>query len=129
MADTPYLVALALLEVGGKRALPLSGKSLPGAAAEAPDPGDEGRALALELMLRVWQRSDEGPIQRAAGDNSLLLVEMPLQLMSDQLPLIKASWIASGHTADFLQQLEALVNRGWRMVFAKYEPVSYQRWP
>ncbi len=86
MADTPYLVALALLEVGGKRALPLSGKSLPAAAAEAPDPGDEGRALALELMLRVWQRSDEGPIQRAAGDNSLLLVEMPLELMSEQLP-------------------------------------------
>jgi hypothetical protein len=129
MADAPYLVALALLEVGGKRALPLSGKSLSGAAAEAPDPGDEGRALALELMLRVWQRSDEGPIQRAAGDNSLLLVEMPLQLMSDQLPLIKASWITSGNTADVLQQLEALVNRGWRMVFAKYEPVSYQRWP
>ena len=129
MADAPYLVALALLEVGGKRALPLSGKSLSVAAAEASDPGDEGRALALELMLRVWQRSDEGPIQRAAGNNSLLLVEMPLQLMSDQLPLIKASWITSGNTADFLQQLEALVNRGWRMVFAKYEPVSYQRWP
>jgi hypothetical protein len=129
MADTPYLVALALLEVGGKRALPLSGKSLPVAAAEAPDPGEEGRTLALELMLRVWQRSDEGPIQRAAADNSLLLVEMPLELMSDQLPLIKASWIASGNTADFLQQLEALVNRGWRMVFAKYEPVSYQPWP
>jgi hypothetical protein len=49
--------------------------------------------------------------------------------MSDQLPLIKASWISSGHTADFLQQLEALAIRGWRMVFAKYEPVSYQPWP
>lgn len=117
MADAPYLVALALLEVGGKRALPLSGKALSVAAAEASDPGDEGRALALELMLSVWQRSDDG------------VVEMPLQLMSDQLPLIKSSWISSGHTADFLQQLEALATRGRQMVFAKYEPVSHQRWP
>ena len=35
MADAPYLVALTLLEVGGKRALPLSGKALSVAAAEA----------------------------------------------------------------------------------------------
>jgi hypothetical protein len=129
MADAPYLVALALLEVGGKRALPLTGKSIPEALRESPDPGDDGRTLALELMLRIWQRSSEAPIQRAAGDNSLLLVEMPLELMSEQLPLLKASWIAGGDTTDVLQRLEALVSRGWRMVFAKYEPVSYQRWP
>jgi len=129
MADAPYLVALALLEVGGKRALPLTGKSSPEALREAPDPGDDGRTLALELMLRIWQRSSEAPIQRAAGDNSLLLVDVPLELMSEQLPLLKASWIASGDTTDFLERLEGLVSRGWRMVFAKYKPVSYQRWP
>lgn len=129
MAEAPYLVALALLEVGGKRALPLSGKSMPAALLDAPDPGDDGRTLALELMLRIWQRSDEAPIQRAAGDNSLLLVEVPLELMSEQLPLLKANWIASGDSAEFLQRLKELVGRGWRMVFAKYEPVSYQLWP
>ena len=80
-------------------------------------------------MLRIWQRSSEAPIQRAAGDNSLLLLEMPLELMSEQLPLLKASWIAGGDTTDVLERLGALVSRGWRMVFAKYEPVSYQRWP
>jgi hypothetical protein len=129
MADAPYLVALALLEIGGKRALPLAGRSQPASAAEASDPGDEGRTLALELLLRLWQRSDEGPIQRVAGDNSLLLVEMPLELMSEQLPLLKASWIAGGDTTDLLQKLEELAIRGWRILFAKYEPVSYQPWP
>ncbi len=129
MADAPYLVALALLEVGGKRALPLTGKSIPAALLEASDPGEDGRTLALELILRMWQRSDEGPIQRAAEDNSLLLVELPLELMSDQLPLLKASWIAGGDTTEFLKKLEGLVSRGWRLVFAKYEPVHYQRWP
>jgi hypothetical protein len=128
MADAPYLVALALMEIGGKRALPLSGRSQPASAAEASDPGDVGRTLALELLLRLWQRSDEGAIQRAAGENSLLLVELPLELRSDQLPLLKARWISDGDTAAFQDALKGLALRGWRIVFAKYEPVSYQLW-
>lgn len=129
MADTPYLVALALLEIGGKRALPLAGRSQPGSALEASDPGEDGRTLALELLLRLWQRSDEGPIQRAAGENSLLLVEVPLERMSEELPLLKANWTSGGGTTVFLEQLKGLAKRGWRIVFAKYEPVSYQPWP
>jgi hypothetical protein len=82
MADAPYLVALALVEFAGKRALPLTGKSQAAAAADAVDPGDDGRTLALELLLRLWQRSEEGPLQRAAGEASLLLVELPIELMS-----------------------------------------------
>jgi hypothetical protein len=128
MADAPYLVALALMEIGGKRALPLSGRSQPASAAEASDPGDVGRTLALELLLRLWQRSDEGAIQRAAGENSLLLVELPLELMSDQLPLLKARWISDGDTAAFQEALKGLALRGWRIVFEKYEPVCYQLW-
>jgi len=128
MADAPYLVALALMEIGGKRALPLSGRSQPASAAEASDPGDVGRTLALELLLRLWQRSDEGAIQRAAGENSLLLVELPLELMSDKLPLLKARWISDGDTAAFQDALKGLALRGWRIVFEKYEPVSYQLW-
>ena len=128
MADAPYLVALALMEIGGKRALPLSGRSQPASAAEASDPGDVGRTLALELLLRLWQRSDEGAIQRAAGENSLLLVELPLELMSDKLPLLKARWISDGDTAAFQEALKGLALRGWRIVFEKYEPVSYQLW-
>jgi hypothetical protein len=132
MANAPYLVALALVELGGKRALPLTGKTQSAKAASAPaenDPGDDGRTLALELLLRLWQRSDEGTLQRAAADNSLLLIEIPLDVMSEQLPLLKASWLASGDTAAFETSLKALVIRGWRMGIAKYEPVSFSPWP
>ncbi len=128
MANAPYLVALALVELDGKRALPLTGKTQSAAAAEAQDPGDDGRTLALELLLRLWQRSDEGPLQRAAADNSLLLIEIPLDVMSEQLPILKASWLASGDTAAFEAGLKALVIRGWRMGIAKYEPVSFSPW-
>ena len=129
MANAPYLVALALVELDGKRALPLTGKTQSAAGAEANDPGDDGRTLALELLLRLWQRSDEGPLQRAAAENSLLLIEIPLEVMSEQLPLLKASWLASGDTAAFEASLQALVIRGWRMGIAKYEPVSFSPWP
>ena len=136
MANAPYLVALALVEFDGKRALPLTGKTQSAAAASAPaendpanDPGDDGRTLALELLLQLWQRSDGGPLQRAAGDSSLLLIEIPLDVMSEQLPLLKASWLASGDTAAFESSLKALVIRSWRMGIAKYEPVSFSPWP
>jgi hypothetical protein len=129
MADAPYLVALALLERDGQRALPLTGKSLSAAAAEASDPGENGRTLALELLLRLWQRSDEGPFQRAAGDDSLLLVELPLERMSEELPVLKANWLSGGTTADLLQSLQGLVIRAWRVSVAKYEPVSFHIWP
>lgn len=128
MAEAPYLVALALLELDGKRILPITGKSQSADAAEATDPGEDGRTLALELLLRIWQRSDQGPLQRAAGDDSLLLVELPLEVMSEQLPVIKANWLAGGKTADLLSRLQEASGRGWRLSIAKYEPVTFQRW-
>ena len=129
MADAPYLVALALVEFAGKRALPLTGKSQSAEAADAVDPGNDGRTLALELLLRLWQRSEEGPLQRAAGEASLLLLELPMALMSEQLPLLKANWIAGGETASFINSLEGLAIRAWRIKIAKYEPVSFIAWP
>ncbi len=129
MAAAPYLICLALLEQNGRRALPLTGRSLPPASAEASDPGEAGRTLALELLLRLWQRSDEGAIRRAAGPTSLLLVELPLDVMSEQLPLLKAEWLRGGSTAAFEQRLQALAGRGWCLSFAKYEPLTFTPWP
>ena len=129
MADAPYLVALALVELQGQRALPLTGKSQAAAASEAPDPGDDGRTLALELLLRLWQRSDAGALQRVAGEESLLLLEIPLDVMSDQLPVLKANWLAGGDTATLLASLADLSLRGWRITIAKYEPISFHSWP
>jgi hypothetical protein len=129
MADAPYLVALALLEQQGKRALPLNGKSRSAEAAELQDPGDDGRMLVLELLLRLWQRSEEGPLRRAAGDPSLLLVELPLEVLQEQLPRLKARWLGDGDTAAFQAALSSLAIRGWSVSIAKYEPVSFLAWP
>jgi hypothetical protein len=129
MADAPYLVCLALLHRGGQRALPLTGRSWSqGAAGGAEDPGEEGQRLALELLLRLWQGSEETPLQRAAADDSLLLLEMPLEQMSQQLPLLKASWLSRGDTAVLLAGLKGLAHRGWRISVAKYEPIRFSPW-
>ncbi len=129
MAETPYLVALALVELNGKRSLPIAGRSQGEAAAHHGDPGQDGLTLALELLLRLWQRSDEGPLQRAAGDSSLLLVEIPLAELTETLPALKARWLADGDTQAFQTGLQALARRSWRVVFAKYEPVAFAPWP
>jgi hypothetical protein len=134
MADAPYLVCLALVHRDGRRALPLAGKSRRPAAAGAAaqggeaDPGEEGRSLALELLLRLWQGSDTDALQRAAGEDSLLVLEMPLERLSEDLPVLKASWLGSGDTAALLAGLRRLATRGWRIGVAKYEPIRFSEW-
>ena len=67
LADSPYLVAMALIDQQGRRALPLGGRSQKEVAPQGEAPEALGHALVLELLLRVWQRSDQGALQRAAG--------------------------------------------------------------
>lgn len=129
MAEAPYLVALAMLERGGQRALPLTGRSCQPEIGQAEDPGEEGRGLALELLLRLWQGSDGQAFRRIAGDASLLLVEMPLQTMSEQLPILKANWINDGDTEAFQARLAELAMRTWTISLAKYEPIRFHSWP
>jgi len=129
MADAPYLVTLALVERGGQRALPLTGKSQRPEAASAADPGAEGHTLVLELLLRLWQQSSEQPLRRQDTDTSLLLLELPFEAMSEQLPLLKAAWIGSGDTEALLNGLKDLAVRGWRLEQARYEALRFVAWP
>lgn len=122
MADAPYLIALALLEQGGKRSMPLQGRSLPQAFGDADAPGDEGRRQVLELLVRVWQRSDDGPLQRAAAGRSLLLAEVPIEALQEQLPQLKANWLNSGDTDTLLKELAQVSSRLWCV---RQEPRSH----
>ena len=108
MADAPYLIALALLEQNGERAMPLQGKSLRELLPADGDPGEVGRQQALELLVRVWQRSDQGALSRAAGDQSLLVVAVPIEALQEDLPALKAQWLNSGDTPALVQGIAAL---------------------
>lgn len=130
MADAPYLVALALIEQGGVRALPLGGRTLPVDAGEPVDdaPHAVAHEVALELLVRVWQRSDDGDLRRAAGVGSLLLVELSMERLNDDLPALKATWLETGDTEAFHQNLQAIAMRTWSVGIAKFEPVTFTPW-
>lgn len=69
------------------------------------------------------------PLRRIASDASLLLVELPLERMSAQLPQLKADWLNSGDTAAFHTRLSALARRGWRIELEPRGPLSFPAWP
>ncbi|MDA0257595.1 MAG: hypothetical protein O2972_02765 [Cyanobacteria bacterium] len=124
MADRPYLIALALLDQGGIRAMPLSGRSQATIAPAGEAPELLGKALALELLLRVWQRSDDGALQRAASGQSLLLVELPMERLPEDLPQLKADWLNSGDNAGFQAALQRISIRAWSVSIEKFKPVA-----
>ena len=124
MADQPYLVALALIEQQGQRALPLAGRSQSAVAPKGGEPNELGHTLALELLLRVWQRSDAGVLKRAADSRSLLLVELPMDALPERLPGLKADWLTTGDTEACLAALREIALRAWSMSVEKFQPVT-----
>lgn len=128
MADTPYLIAMALLEQNGRRAMPLQGQSLLSAIPADGDPGDVGRRQTLELLLRVWQRSDGGPLQRADGDMSLLLAELPITSLTGPLPELKAAWLNGGDTTRLIAGLAAIgAGSIWWLQLEPRSPLVFER--
>ena len=127
MADAPYLIALALLEQNGERAMPLQGKSLREPLAADGDPGEVGRQQALELLVRVWQRSDQGALSRAGGEQSLLVVAVPIEALQEDLPALKAQWLNGGDTAALVQGLAALGTGVWSLNLELRQPLAYGR--
>jgi len=127
MADAPYLIALALLEQGGQRAMPLQGKSLREPLGLDGDPGEVGRQQVLELLVRVWQRSEDGPLRRAAGGRSLLLAALPIEALAEQLPALKAAWLNSGDSDTLLAGLSDLSSGLWAVSLEKREPLRFER--
>ncbi|MBM5806870.1 MAG: hypothetical protein FJ056_04150 [Cyanobacteria bacterium M_surface_10_m2_179] len=127
MADAPYLIALALLEQHGERAMPLQGKSLREPLPADGDPGEVGHQQALALLMRVWQRSDAGALSRVAGEHSLLLVTVPIEALQEDLPAIKARWLNSGDQAALLTELKALASGVWSLTLQPRQPLAYTR--
>ena len=104
--------------------MPLAGRSQAAVAAEGDAPQELAHVLALELLLRVWQRSDDGALARAAGESSLLLVELPMQALPEQLPAFKSAWLNTGDTDAFLMGLRSIAVRAWTLSVAKFQPVT-----
>tara|TARA_Y100001968_G_scaffold169355_1_gene155083 strand:- start:920 stop:1318 length:399 start_codon:yes stop_codon:yes gene_type:complete len=128
MAEFPYLIAIGLIEQDGKRAMPLGGKSLPNSIDIEEAPDDKAKPIALELLLRVLQRTEQGPLKRIAGDKSLLIVEMPIEAMQSKLSLLKANWLRNGNTDKFISEMNEISCSIWFVNFVRYEGVKFLRY-
>ena len=128
MADNPYLVCLALIEQNGQRRLPLGGKGRQQSIPAGSDPGADGHALALDLLLRLWQQSDDGAIQRAQGLKSLLLLELPMDCFLETLPQLKQAWLRTGNTQALMDGLRQLTAQGWTLATAKFSQPTFASW-
>ena len=124
MANQDYLIAIALIEQNNERAMPLGGKEI-----KENLEGDNfiklGDEVTLNLLLRLFQRSDEGFLKRVSSDKGLLLVHMHPKRMQKELPFIKSEWIRDGDTDQFLKYLGNLSKEIWTVSFIKYKGIDF----
>ena len=125
MIHHPYLIALALIKQEGKRYLPLGGKSLRESIDPMNDPGEIGRDLAQQVLLRVFEKSDSKPLNRAYGEKSLIIIQVPMNSMQDKLPIIKANWLNSGDNEKLIEELNILSDGIWTISFSRDQGVNY----
>ncbi|MBK17035.1 MAG: hypothetical protein CMK49_03350 [Prochlorococcus sp. SP3034] len=125
MASQYYLIAIALIEQNNQRAMPLGGKEIKLDIEEEENFKKLGEDVILNLLLRLFQRSDDGPIKRISAEKGLLLVHMHPKRMQKELPFIKSEWIRDGDTNQFLQYLGNLSKEIWSTSFIKYKGIEF----
>ena len=125
MASQHYLIAIALIEQNNERSMPLGGKEVKLDIDEKENFKKLSEDVTLNLLLRLFQRSDDGPMKRISGEKGLLLVHMHPKRMQKELPFIKAEWIRDGDTNQFIQYLSNLSKEIWTASFVKYQGVEF----
>ena len=125
MDDFPYLVAIALINESGKRAMPLGGKSINHSSCSKSFPSEEAKNISFELLTRIFERSENNPLTRSAKGNSFLLVEISIDQMQSKLPSLKSKWINDGNTLEFISQLQSISTNIWRLTFIKHQGISF----
>tara|TARA_B100000945_G_scaffold242545_1_gene198667 strand:+ start:299 stop:703 length:405 start_codon:yes stop_codon:yes gene_type:complete len=125
MASQDYLIAIALIEQNSIRAMPLGGKEIKENLEDKENFKKLGEEIILNLLLRVFQRSDEGALKRASEEKGLLLVHMHPKRMQKELPFIKSEWIRDGDTNQFIKYLSNLSREIWSTSFIKYKGIEF----
>ena len=125
MASQDYLIAIALIEQNNERAMPLGGKEVKLDIDDKENFKKLSEDVTLNLLLRLFQRTDDGPMKRISGEKGLLLVHMHPKRMQKELPFIKSEWIRDGDTQQFLKYLGNLSKEVWTTSFIKYKGIEF----
>ena len=125
MATQNNLIAIALIEQNLVRAMPYGSKAIIDNLEESENLKKLGEEVILKLLMRVFQRSDEGALKRASAEKGLLLVHMHPKRMQKELPFCKSEWIRDGDTQQFLKYLGNLSKEVWTASYDKSNGIEF----
>ncbi len=121
-----YLIAFALVEQSGKRAMPIGGKSIKESESNKALPKELAELLALEILLRVFAKTDQNQTKRIAKEKSILLAKISMNRMQEDLPSLKSEWISEGNTQILINKLMGICEGLWNVDYTKYEGVKIE---
>ena len=121
MEKQKYLIAIALVEQNNKRIMPLGGKTFPGIFSDSQVPKKEVEKILLDLLLRLFKRSNDGNLKVSNDETGLLIADISFENMQSNLPTIKSNWINTGDTETLLEELNSICSNLWSIEYRKHE--------
>ena len=127
MLEPRYLVALSLIEQNSIRLMPIGGKSIKEITYPINSSGNNTERILLELLTRIINLSERGEIKKVNEGKSILLINIPMKLMQETLPILKAKSIESGDSKTFLRDLSKISAEIWSVSYTRYEGMTYEQ--
>ena len=125
MEEQKYLIAIALAEQNNKRLMPIGGKTFTGIDSENQPPTKEAEKILLDLLLRLFKRTNEGNLKISNDETGLLLAEISFESMQNNLPIIKSDWINTGNTDTLIDKLKSISSNLWSIKYKKHEGIIF----
>ena len=125
MEEQKYVIAIALAEQNNKRLMPLGGKTFSGVNALSQSSKKEVEKIILDLLLRLFQRTNEGSLKISNDKTGLLLAEISFESMHKNIPVIKSNWINKGDTDTLIEKLKSICSKLWSVKFKKHEGIMF----
>ncbi len=125
MKEQKYLIAIALAEQNNKRLMPIGGKTFEGVNNSSQIPQKEAEKIILDLLLRLFKRTNEGDLKISNTENGILLAEINLLNMQNNIPIIKSDWINTGDTINLIDKLLLSCSNLWSVDYKKHEGILF----
>ena len=125
MEEQKYVIAIALAEQNNKRLMPIGGKTFAGFDSQSQAPQNEGEKIILDLLIRLFQRTNEGNLKISNDETGLLLAEISFESMQNSLPIIKSNWINYGNTDNLIDKLKSICSNLWNVQYKKHEGIIF----
>ena len=125
MEEQKYVIAIALAEQNNKRLMPLGGKTFAGVESLNQVPKKEAEKIILDLLLRLFKRTNEGNLKISNDETWLLLAEISFESMQNNIPIIKSNWINDGNTDNLIDKLKSICSNLWSIEYKKHEGIIF----